>query len=74
MRWIPQHVKSLTDLALDLFASPSSGVACASTEVCVCTSLPCHDRKEVMTEVISDLALGKGIRQITKKKVSYGIR
>lgn len=54
----------LTDLALDLFASPSSGIASTAAEILVRTSLPRHRCKEVVAEVFPYFAILEGICQV----------
>lgn len=55
-----------TDLTLDLLAGPSSGIACATAELCVCACLSRHRGEEVMSEVLPEVAVGEGIGKITE--------
>lgn len=54
-----------TDLTLDLFTCPSSGVSCSAAEVRVCTCLPRHCGKELMAEVLPEITSWECIRKIT---------
>ena len=54
-----------TDLALDLFTCPSSGVASAAAKVRISASLPRHCGEEVMTEVLPEVTCRERIREVT---------
>jgi hypothetical protein len=54
-----------TNLALDLFAGPSSSIACAVVEVLVRTGLPRHGSKEVMAEVFPEVTLGECLGNVS---------
>jgi hypothetical protein len=54
-----------TDLTLDLFTCPSSGVSCSAAEVRICTCLPRHCGKELMAEVLPEITSWECICKIT---------
>ena len=56
-----------TDLALDLFACPSSGVTGLAAEVLIRACLPRHCGEEVVTEVLPKVAAREGICEVTRK-------
>jgi hypothetical protein len=55
-----------TDLTLDLFTCPTTGVSGAGTEVYVCAGLPRHCGEELVTEVLSEVTSWERICKVTE--------
>jgi hypothetical protein len=65
--WGDVTVRLLTNLTLDLLTCPAGGIASSAAEVLVRASLPRHRGKEVVTEVLPEVAVGEGIGKITRE-------